>query len=1235
MDERRDHIFLSYSQADAGAAAEIVGLLRGAGLDVWQDVRSLRAGQPLRAEITDAVRSCRKLLVLWSRQAAERDSGWLRYERDLILAGDPYNREGRVLTLLLEPVALPADLAPFLAIDYQAAGSRERLLAACAAPAAATPPRQDWGDTGLEDPPLAFAGRSEELATLARWVLEEHSRVVGIFGVAGIGKTTLLRALLGRPELRRRFTICCRNLFNPLPLAQLLAQLIRSLSSQQATPRSEDPAELGTQLLELVRERPCLLVLDNLEALLDPGGHGEHFSAGYRELERLISRFAAASHLSCLILTCREEFGALGLATREGGPVRSLSLAGVGPRAAAEIFLAQGEFRASEGDWRLLAERYGGHPFALQLATRLVASVYDRDVSEFVAHEQPLFDDLAELFAWHIDRLNAEEQEVVYWLAISRQPLPLAELRDDLLSPATREKLAEVLESLRRKIPLEMIDRRFSLQPAMVEFMTQRLVTVLSDRLIERVAAEILLARLARLHSHSLLRTQSSQHVRTTQRKLILQPILERVARQLPPGETPTQRLEQLLAVLRRDYAGRPTYAAGNLLNFLLELGVDLDGHDFSGLAVWQADLEGARLQGVDFSGCQFSHCSFTQTFGTLEAVALSPDDHRIAGGDTSGFVHVWRLPEAQPLWRTRAHENWVRRLVFTEDGDRLLSAGDDHAVVLSDARTGESLARFEGHTNWVRDLAFHPPSQLVASASDDGTVRLWSLAELSAPQVAVFDVDGAGVRSLAFSPEGQELACGGAQGSVWTIGLLSRQLGRGMPAHQGAVNAVAYLEAGLLASGGDDGRLRLWDTRRRESAGSLHEEPGEPVLALAVHRQGGRLASAAASGVVRVWNLASRQCERVLEGHRGRVPSLALSGDARLLLSGGEDQSLRLWNIADGSCLRRLVGRVEGVWGVAWSPDGRRLASGHDDGRVRIWDSSTGACLQNLEGHRRWVQAVAWSPDGRWLASASADHTVQLWEASSGRPHRSLAGHKGWVVSVDFSPDSRLLASAGRDGGVCLWEVDSGRPRGVLGASSSWIWAVRFHPDGRLLALGREDGSVELWDVAAQKLHLELREHRLGVWCLAFSRDGRYLAAAGVEGSIVVWDLHAGRPRHRLAAGGGWIGGLDFQPNGSLLASGSADGVLRLWNLEGEGTGEPSSLVGHESWLWSVAWSPRGDTLATGSQDETLRLWRPEAGSSRLLRTPRPYEGMRLRGATGLSPAERQALLRLGAADD
>jgi WD40 repeat protein len=479
-------------------------------------------------------------------------------------------------------------------------------------------------------------------------------------------------------------------------------------------------------------------------------------------------------------------------------------------------------------------------------------------------------------------------------------------------------------------------------------------------------------------------------------------------------------------------------------------------------------------------------------------------------------------------------------------------------------------LATFlHGHTDWVRSVAFSPDGQMLASGSADGTIVLWDVMArqpLGQPLVGHM----AEVWSVAFSPDGQTLASGGADGTIvlWNDVATGQPTGRPLTGHDFDVFSVAFSpDSQTLASGSRDLTIMLWNV-----------ETGQPI-------------------------------GHPLTGHAATVRSLAFSPDGQTLASGDTDGAIILWNnVATGQPIsRRLTGHDLDVFGVAFSPDSQTLASGSRDLTIMLWDVPTGEPIGHpLTGHSDSVFSVAFSPDGQTLASGSRDLTIMLWDVATGQSiGQPLTGHSNWVNSVAFSPDGQTLASGSTDNAIILWDVAGRQSLGqALTGHTNWVRSVAFSPDGQTLASGSEDNTIILWDIAAhQPLSQTLTGHSDWVNSVAFSPDSQTLASGSADNTIILWDVSAHQTLSQtLTSHTANVRSVAFSPDGQTLASGSCgqydtnrhecnQGEVRLWEAS---SGQPIGqvLTGHTNWVRSVAFSPDSRMLASGSEDNTITLW-------------------------------------------
>ena len=245
---------------------------------------------------------------------------------------------------------------------------------------------------------------------------------------------------------------------------------------------------------------------------------------------------------------------------------------------------------------------------------------------------------------------------------------------------------------------------------------------------------------------------------------------------------------------------------------------------------------------------------------------------------------------------------------------------------------------------------------------------------------------------------------------------------------------------------------------------------------------------------------------------------------DGSTLVSGGGDTTLRLWDVATGEPIRTLEGHTDSVYSVAFSPDGSTLVSGGGDTTLRLWDVATGRHLRTLEGHTDSVYSVAFSPDGTTLASGSWDRTLRLWDVATGAHIRTLSGHTGGVLSVAFSPDGSTLVSGGGDTTLRLWDVATGEPIRTLEGHTYAVFSVAFSPDGSTLVSGGGDTTLRLWDVATGEPIRTLEGHTYAVFSVAFSPDGSTLASGGRD--ILLWEIPETRISITVAPAGAPVKG-------------------------------------------------------------------------------------------------------------
>ncbi|WP_021591885.1 hypothetical protein [Actinomadura welshii] len=479
-------------------------------------------------------------------------------------------------------------------------------------------------------------------------------------------------------------------------------------------------------------------------------------------------------------------------------------------------------------------------------------------------------------------------------------------------------------------------------------------------------------------------------------------------------------------------------------------------------------------------------------------------------------------------------------------------------------------------------------------------------------------------VKSVAFSPDGRELATGGQDGAVITWDPERRVPRARFASSGGAVRILEYSPDGrLLATADLGGVITLWRTsdhvpvRRMRMAGVLD--------GLAFSPDGRRLAAAGAARTAAVWDVATGREVDAIDGHGGLTTEVAYAPDGRTVAIAGDDGRVALWRPDDDRVRTVKVGDAL-LTAVAFSPDGRSLAAAGDDDEVHLLDLESGeerGPARRMQ-HTDTISALAFTDGGRTLVSSGYDRTVKLWETASRTNITTLTGHSGGIYDIAVSPDGNRIASAALDQTTLVWDL---RRTPYIG-HTDWVNDIALDPGGKGFVSVGQDGGLRWWDTASRRpaatvsahprgaavvdhgsglvvtggddalIHIwrdrrrvgTLRGHTDKIYALDLAPDGRTLAAADQSGALILWDVPTRRRTAVLKRGRPLVKGLAFGPHGRMLATGDDDRAVTLWDVQRRQ--RTAVLPGHPGRVASIAISPDGRLLAAGGGGGEVLLW-------------------------------------------
>jgi hypothetical protein len=322
-------------------------------------------------------------------------------------------------------------------------------------------------------------------------------------------------------------------------------------------------------------------------------------------------------------------------------------------------------------------------------------------------------------------------------------------------------------------------------------------------------------------------------------------------------------------------------------------------------------------------------------------------------------------------------------------------------------------------------------------------------------------------INAVAFTPDSKRLVVGGNHElTVWdaATGKLTRRIfTRAERAH-----AMAFLPDGrLVVAGGrpgQEGDVRIYSI----DAGSPKDFGGVPsvdgvndksvfvkellqvedsILALAVSKDGAKIAAGGTDRMVRVFDVATGKMEHSIENHADWILGIAFTPDGKGLATASRDKTAKVWDLVNKESLLTFPEHQNIVNNVAITADGAFGISAGEDGSIRIWQATDkakqiGKGTKNLAGHSKAVYRLASYADAKnpMLASCSADMTVRLWNPVAGTSLKTLTGLTDYVYAVAISPDGQFVAGGAANGEVRVWKTADGMAVSSFNATPGFV---------------------------------------------------------------------------------------------------------------------------------------------------------------------------------------------------
>jgi WD40 repeat protein/serine/threonine protein kinase len=677
-------------------------------------------------------------------------------------------------------------------------------------------------------------------------------------------------------------------------------------------------------------------------------------------------------------------------------------------------------------------------------------------------------------------------------------------------------------------------------------------------------------------------------------------------------------------------------------------------------------------------------------------SLAWSPDGKTLAVGGVAKEVQLWDADSVKPARVLKAGGAFfamtatnVRQLAWSPDGTKIACAANGGNIVQSwDIASGQPQLALEGANKHILSVAWSPDGRRLAAGGDFSGIRVWDADSGSLLYTSWGNYFR--VHAVAFTPDGKALLAAGSGPSVLVRDPTTGEVIRDIPPHEQQTAGTNCIEWSpddrmLASSGSFETTVRLWD---RETGGLLRSTGSgyirgsrDMISGVAWSPNGKWLASGSNDGKLRLWEAQSGQELATFESRVGPIHCVAWSPDGKLLAD-GERHAVQIWDVNAHKTVHVLEEHAGAVLDVRWSADGAYLASLDQEGPViRIWQISTGKLLHTLSGLDK---IIGWSTHGHTLVARDLKETIQFRDGETGASVSSISmadapsSYRSYASYVK-QPDNSAPNRSGSH-----WEFGAPAAELPLPPHTSSILKRAWSHDGNTLATCSR-GQIRLWDGKSGKCRLAVLTlpNDQGV---AIMPDGHYRGTAKID-ELLVYVVQTERgqrvlPTDQFALAYGWknnpdrvrlhapvheggapvrapkpapvvikaehislpqgqplnevalvqqpaklkgtktwtietlghrasVRGLAYSPNGRWLASASVDGTIRLWDTD---SGELARiLVGHtgrersDPTRVALAWSPDSAALASTLADRDVQVW--EVATGRLLRNLRGHQ--------------------------
>jgi WD40 repeat protein len=710
-----------------------------------------------------------------------------------------------------------------------------------------------------------------------------------------------------------------------------------------------------------------------------------------------------------------------------------------------------------------------------------------------------------------------------------------------------------------------------------------------------------------------------------------------------------TNPLLELIQWTKGQSFGAVGYSGGNAGNLLLvKHPYGLEYQDLSRTVLPALNLWGAGLRQVDLTDADLSESCVSKSFSMCNVIVISPDNNYFVTGHENGDICMWDIFSGQEIAGFTGHDCDITSLVISDDGYWMFSASHDGLIKKWNTKTTTCENSFSDDRGWL-SLAVGNNGDWLFSASNNG-LKKWNTK--TGEHLFSFLENERCVRSMVLSDDGQYLFFNDGSGAVRQC---DTKTGEYLFSYSECGDLVKFLKLSndgcCLFIGDEVSRVSKWniDTRECINTFSINENW---VTSFTLSGDECWLFSGIYNGAVNQWNaetgsfidsLTSEQelaSEEIFSDddcdywYEYSTAFLRSSNDGRwLLASGGEyNNTIKCWDIGGKKHKYTLLDSKTFITSCALSKDNGYLFVADSSNAIRQWDLEENECTDVFACDKDPVMSLVMSDDNRWLFSQSGN--IKKWDMKTKECVYTCLNQNGSSPFV-VSSDGRWLLFASKNGGIEKWDTEDGTgeyPCHLIGQTES-IVSLELIGNTNILFSIDNNGTVKKWNIKNGQCINTLTKQFQYTTPLALSENGKYFFSGHYEGALRKWDAETGELICSFVSTSKMIRSLILSKDGCWVFTGHEDGRIIKWNIN---TGEfIYVLTGHKFPVIFLTLSGDGCWLFSRCNGETLEKWNAQTGKFISILDINLYSGAKINGARGLTIAQKQSLIALGAVVD